>query len=103
MSDDAETGHAGAGRYLVCWGALAALTVVTFSLSSVDLGTWSVVVALLIATVKASVVVLFFMHLWDHQGANRLVFAVSVLFVVVLIGITLLDVTTRFPLALPTH
>jgi cytochrome c oxidase subunit 4 len=101
VSEQAEQGHAGAGRYLVCWAALAVLTVATFSLSSVDLGAWSLVVALAIATVKASVVVLFFMHLWDHHGANRLVFVVSVLFVIVLIAITLLDVTTRFPLALP--
>jgi cytochrome c oxidase subunit 4 len=100
-TEDVETGHAGAGRYLICWAALAVLTVLTFSLSSVDLGAWSLAVAMLIAVTKATVVVLFFMHLWDHRGANRLVFVVSILFVFVLIAITLLDVTTRFPLALP--
>jgi cytochrome c oxidase subunit 4 len=97
------TPHAGPLRYLVCWAALAVLTVVTYTLSGSDLGSWSLAVALLIAVTKATVVALFFMHLWDHQGANRLVFAVSVLFVIVLMCLTLVDVATRFPLALPIH
>jgi cytochrome c oxidase subunit 4 len=102
ITDD-EAGHSGGVRYLVCWLALAVLTGVTFGLSGVDLGGWSLIVAMAIAVTKATVVVLFFMHLWDHHGANRLVFVVSILFVFVLIGITLLDVATRYPLALPTH
>jgi cytochrome c oxidase subunit 4 len=101
-SDD-EAGHSSSLRYVVCWIALALLTALTFGLSGVELGGWSLIVALAIAITKATVVVLFFMHLWDHHGANRLVFVVSILFVLVLIGITLLDVTTRYPLALPTH
>jgi cytochrome c oxidase subunit 4 len=100
---DAETSHAGAGRYLICWLALAVLTALTVWASSTNLGAWSFIVAMAIAATKATVVVLFFMHLWDHRGANRLVFVVSILFVFILITFTLLDVTTRFPAALPTH
>ncbi len=43
--------------------ALLLLTVVTVLVSYVDLGLWNAVVALLIASVKASLVALFFMHL----------------------------------------
>ncbi len=94
--------HTHAGRYLVVWGALLVLTVVTFYASKVHLpGGWHVTVALLIAVAKGSLVALFFMHLWDQQGANRLVFATSLVFVVLLIGLTVLDNATRFPLANP--
>ena len=94
--------HTHAGRYLVVWAALLVLTVVTFYASRVHLpGGWHIAVALLIATAKGSLVALFFMHLWDQQGANRLVFATSLVFVVLLIGLTVMDNATRFPLANP--
>lgn len=94
--------HTHAGRYLVVWGALLVLTVLTFYASKVHLpGGWHVTVALLIATAKGSLVALFFMHLWDQQGANRLVFVTSLVFVVLLIGLTVMDNATRFPLANP--
>jgi cytochrome c oxidase subunit 4 len=54
-----------------------------------------------IACTKASFVVLFFMHLWDQPGPNRLTMAISILFLLTLITFTLTDVATRFPLALP--
>jgi cytochrome c oxidase subunit 4 len=64
-------------------------------------GGWCVVVALVIATVKASLVVLFFMHMWEHGGASRLVLATTLVFAGLLIGLVLLDNSTRFPLANP--
>jgi cytochrome c oxidase subunit 4 len=99
--EEAELGHAGGARYFACYVALVLLTGLTYWLAGVEMGDWSLAVALAIAVSKASVVVLFFMHLWDHRGANRLVFVVSLLFIAAIIGITLLDVMTRFPLALP--
>lgn len=94
--------HTHAGRYLVVWGALLVLTIATFYASRVHLpGGWHVAVALVIAGAKGSLVALFFMHLWDQQGANRLIFVTSLAFVALLIGLTLLDNATRFPLANP--
>ena len=94
--------HTHAGRYAVVWVALLVLTIATFYASRVNLpGGWHVGVALLIASAKGSLVALFFMHLWDQQGANRLVFVTSLCFVALLIGLTLLDNATRFPLANP--
>jgi len=90
-----------AARYLACWIALVLLTGLTFALSTVDLGGWSLALALAIAVAKGSVVALFFMHLWDHVGAVRLVLVTAVLFVVVLSSLVVADVLTRFPLALP--
>ncbi len=88
-------------RYLVCWLALALLTGLTFGLAHLDLGDWALPLALLIAVTKATVVALFFMHLWDQRGASRLVLVTAALFVTLLAGLVVADVLTRFPLALP--
>ncbi|ACG72090.1 caa(3)-type oxidase, subunit IV [Anaeromyxobacter sp. K] len=96
------THHAHGMRYVVVWIALLVLTVVTYAASRVHLpGGWHVAVALLIAIAKGALVALFFMHLWDQRGANRLVFVTSLAFVALLIGLTILDNATRFPLANP--
>ena len=101
--EHAHVAHASPMRYVVCWVALAILTVLTYTLSGYSFGSWSLVIAMIIACTKATVVALFFMHLWDHKGANRLVFAVSIIFLLVAIGFVLIDQVTRFPLALPPH
>ena len=89
-------------RYVVVWAALIVLTFTTWGLSRLHIpGGWGVVVALTIAIAKGSLVALFFMHLWDQEGANRLVFVTSLVFVALLIGLVLSDNATRFPLSNP--
>jgi cytochrome c oxidase subunit IV len=95
-------GHSHTGRYAMVWLALMVLTGLTYGLSRLHVaGGWSVVIALGIAATKGGLVALFFMHLWDQRGANRLVFVTSLVFVALLIGLTILDNATRFPLANP--
>lgn len=102
---DAAAGHAAhshVGRYLAVWGALMALTAVTWGLSRFHIpGAAGVAVALTIASAKGALVALFFMHLWDQRGPNRLVLLTSLVFVALLVLLTLLDNATRFPLANP--
>ena len=94
--------HSHVGRYLKVWGALMALTALTWGLSRFHIpGAAGVAVALAIATVKGGLVALFFMHLYDQAGPNRLVLLTSLVFVALLIGLTILDSATRFPLANP--
>ena len=50
-----------------------------------------------IALVKAMFVILFFMHLWDQTGPNRLTMAIAVVFVLLLITLTLTDVVDALP------
>jgi cytochrome c oxidase subunit IV len=89
-------------RYAIVWGALLFFTLLTWGLSRLHIpGGWGVLVALTIAVTKATLVALFFMHLWDQRGANRLVFVTSLVFVMLLIGLTLSDNATRFKLANP--
>ncbi|HEX9243171.1 MAG TPA: cytochrome C oxidase subunit IV family protein [Anaeromyxobacter sp.] len=95
-------GHSHVGRYAVVWIALLFFTFLTYGLSRLHIpGGWGVAVALGIASAKGALVALFFMHLWDQRGANRLVFVTSLAFVALLVGLVLLDNATRFPLANP--
>ena len=48
--------------YLTIFGALMVLTLVTVVVAFVDLGNLNVMVAMTVAVIKASLVVLFFMH-----------------------------------------
>src|SRR5512146_2138724 len=94
--------HAGASRYWTIWIALVVLTIATFLLSRVHFPPpFHLLVALFIACSKSALVVLFFMHLWDHGGANRIVFVTSVFFVLLLIFLVVLDNATRFDLLNP--
>ncbi len=94
--------HSHARRYLAVWVALMVLTAVTWGLSRFHIpGAAGVAVALSIASVKGALVALFFMHLWDERGPNRLVLVTSVVFVALLVALPLLDNATRFPLANP--
>jgi cytochrome c oxidase subunit 4 len=89
-------GSRGGSRvYLTVFASLLALTVVTVLVSYVDLGLMNVVVALLIASAKASLVALFFMHL---KGESRLVWGfalVPILFLALIILGTLVDTQLR--------
>ncbi len=90
------------GRYAAVWIALVFFTLLTWGISRLHLGGgWGVVVAVGIAVTKSSLVALFFMHLWESRGANRLVFLTALVFVSLLIGLTILDNATRFKLANP--
>ncbi len=89
-------GSNGARRtYIGVYAALVLLTVVTVLVSFVNLGVMNVVVALLIASVKASLVALFFMHL---KGEGRLVWGfalVPIFFLLLIILGTLVDTQLR--------
>jgi cytochrome c oxidase subunit IV len=81
--------------YFAVFGALIALTAITTGVAFIDLGPFNTVVALVIAVFKASLVVLFFMHLKYQTGMTRVVIVAALLWLAVLIGITMSDVFTR--------
>jgi len=71
--------------------ALTVLTIITVVASMFDFGEYNLIVALAIAVVKASLVVLFFMHLiWDRPF-NAIVFVGCLIFVGLFISLALLD------------
>jgi cytochrome c oxidase subunit 4 len=99
---DPEHAHS-AMRYYLAFGWLAICTVLTYALHHVDLGAAALPIAMLIAFAKAIVVILFFMHLWDHPGVNRLVLGVTILFLGFAIIMVFADTFTRFPLSQPHY
>lgn len=90
-----------ARAYLITWIALVALTALTFGLAHVPLGDWSLAIALLIAAVKALLVMLIFMHLLEQPGGRRLAMPAGLVFVGLLMTLSLLDVATRWPPSSP--
>jgi cytochrome c oxidase subunit 4 len=98
---EAELEH-GTGRYWLVWAALIAGTILTVITGRRDLGEFNIFIALIIATTKATLVVLFFMHMIDTPTANRIVFVVSLVFSVVLIIGVFGDLWTRNEMTLPS-
>ena len=74
---------------------LLALTGVTVGVSYLDLGKLNVWVALLIASLKASLVLLFFMHLKYETRIIKVSFISTVLVLAVMISFTFWDVAFR--------
>jgi cytochrome c oxidase subunit 4 len=82
--------------YLGVAAALFVLTGVTVGIAQLDFGEWNTVVAMLVASVKASLVVLYFMNLkHDPDRMNRVVFLTALLFLVLYATFTLADHLTR--------
>jgi cytochrome c oxidase subunit 4 len=70
---------------------LVLLTIITVAASTINFGEANLVVALAIDVVKASLVVLYFMHLrWD-KPFNSIVFIGCLIFVALFISLSLLD------------
>ena len=90
--------------YIVVWGALMALMILTAGLSRIDLGEWSTVVALAIAALKALLVILFFMHVRYESQKMAWVFVVAGFFWLgILLTLTLTDYLTRGSLGVVGH
>jgi cytochrome c oxidase subunit 4 len=83
------------GMYLGVFGALMVLTLVTVGAAYIDFGRFSVAVALAIATVKAVLVIWFFMHVQHGDGLLKMFVLAGFLAFFLLVTITLSDYITR--------
>lgn len=72
--------------------ALIVLTIGTVAASKFDLGPWEVPITMAIATTKAMLVAIYFMHLRYDNKFNAMIFFFSLFFVALFLGGTLLDV-----------
>jgi len=77
--------------------ALMALTVLTVATSRIDLGEWNVVLALGIATTKAALVALFFMHLKYENRFQLVVLLSAALFAALFVAFVMFDTTQYQP------
>ncbi len=82
--------------YFAVWIALLVGTLVTYEVAKIDLGVFNSAVALIIATTKALLVALFFMHL---KGASekllKLVVISTIFFLFILMALSMADYATR--------
>ena len=106
MSHGTEHAHENGGRkhhphvlpvrtYLAVWVGLLVLTVITVKVSYFNFGIMNLVVAMGVATLKASLVVLFFMHLKYDEKFNAIVFGASLTFLTIFFVLTLADTMER--------
>ena len=80
------------------WGSLrrsSAWTVLTVKVSYYDFGSANIIIAILIATMKASLVAAFFMHLRHDKLFNTLSFLAAFLFLAIFILLTYDDMGHR--------
>jgi cytochrome c oxidase subunit 4 len=81
--------------YLAVFTALAAGTLLTWWVSTIDLGWMNTPIALIIATTKALLVILFFMHVIHSTRLTWVVVIASFLWLGVLFVLTFADYLTR--------
>jgi len=81
--------------YLIIFVTLLVLTGVTTAVAYVNLGPLNVVVMLLIAFFKASLVILYFMHVRFTSRLTQVAAVSGFAWLALLIGLTLSDVLTR--------
>jgi cytochrome c oxidase subunit 4 len=95
MSEHTQNPKAEAAVYAKTLITLLILTTITVGASYINFGAMNVVVALTIATIKATLVALFFMHLLHDKPVNGLIAAAGFLFLGLFLMFTLLDFDTR--------
>ena len=82
--------------YYVIWITLLVLTVVTALVATVDLGPFNTIVALLIASFKAVLVILFFMHVkYASEKLTKTVIFAAIFWLLILLALSLADYGTR--------
>ena len=87
--------------YIGIFAALMVLSAITVGAAFVDLGQLNAVVALAIAVIKATLVILFFMHVKYSSQLTKITVVMSFFFVAILFAETLMDYATRGMPTLP--
>jgi len=81
--------------YIATWATLLAMTLITTLVAFVDLGRFNTVVALTIATFKATLVVLFFMGAKYTPRLTRVAIITGVFFLALLLVFSMIDYVSR--------
>ncbi len=81
--------------YYMVFATLLLLTLITVELAFYDLGWLSFQVALMIASLKATLVILYFMHVRYSSGLTGIFVAAGFVFLAIMMLFTLADLETR--------
>ncbi|HPS66114.1 MAG TPA: cytochrome C oxidase subunit IV family protein [Ignavibacteria bacterium] len=83
------------GKYIIIWLGLVNLTLITVSVAGLNLAGITVITALVIATVKSSLVLNYFMHIKHETMIFKLFIALSIIVFFVMIILTFFDIIFR--------
>src|SRR5215208_3055774 len=81
--------------YYTIFGALMVLTAITVAVAFVHLGSLNFPVALAIAVTKATLVILFFMHVKYSSRLTKMVVGMAFFFLAILLSLTMTDYLSR--------
>jgi cytochrome c oxidase subunit 4 len=85
----------GYGTYILVWFSLLILTGLTVAVAGTNLGSFSVWMAILIASVKSVLVLFIFMHLQYESRLFKIMVLVVIITLTIFIGFTFFDVSYR--------
>jgi cytochrome c oxidase subunit IV len=91
------------GIYVGIWAILMFMTGLTVFVSFLELHDWNIVLALVIATIKATLVVLFFMHLYYSSKLTKVTVIAAIFFLFLLLALSMTDYLTRAWQTNPMH
>jgi cytochrome c oxidase subunit IV len=96
MTEHSSTKSSPLKLYFGIWITLLVLTLLTYKAAFIDLGRFNAAVALTIATIKATLVALFFMHIkGTSERLTKLVVISAIFFLLILLGLSMSDYATR--------
>ena len=94
--EHSATQHVSLGTYLVVFAALIVLLAITVAVAFfVHAGDLNLIIALAIATIKATLVVLYFMHVKYASRLTKIFVCAAFLWLLILFGLTFSDYLTR--------
>src|SRR5947209_7436294 len=95
MANNESHSHPTHKVYYTVFGALLIGTLLTWGIAFIDLGIFNPVVALAIACTKATLVILFFMHVRYSSKLTKITVAAGFFWLMLLISLSLSDYLTR--------
>ena len=82
-NEHVEHSHHSYGKYILVWLGLLTLTAITVAVAGVNLGSITIAMALLIASVKSYMVLTVFMHLNSESKAFKVFVFIALFFIII--------------------
>jgi cytochrome c oxidase subunit 4 len=96
MMNEKDKDIAGYRTYFIVWISLLILTAATVAVSNLKLGKHGALTSIIIASVKASLILMFFMHLKYERLLIKAMLMLTILTIAVIIGLTFFDIWFRY-------
>ncbi len=87
---------AGFKTYFIVWLCLITFTAITVTVASLGMGKYGSLTSVFIASLKATLILLFFMHLKYERFLIKAMLLVTIFTIAVIIGLTFFDIGFRY-------